>query len=136
MSVEDLLIRDEGMKLVLYQDTGGRWTIGVGRNLEDVGISEDEAIYLLRNDILTARLECAKYKWFPDLPTERKDAIVCMMFNLGAKRFSEFKRLHDALAKKDYNAAASEMLNSQWAAQVKGRAVRLAELVRSGIEAP
>ena len=52
--MEDL-VRDEGLRLELYQDSVGKWTIGVGRNLDDVGISEDEAMYLLRNDISRAK---------------------------------------------------------------------------------
>lgn len=36
------LSRDEGRRLKPYLDTVGKTTIGVGRNLTDVGISEDE----------------------------------------------------------------------------------------------
>ena len=37
-----------------YKDTVGKLTIGVGRNLDDVGIGEEEAEVLLRNDIKDA----------------------------------------------------------------------------------
>ena len=41
------LVRDEGLRLRPYADTVGKTTIGVGRNLTDVGISHDEALALL-----------------------------------------------------------------------------------------
>ena len=49
------LIRDEGVKLKPYKCTAGHWTIGVGRTLEIQGISGREALFLLDNDIDTAR---------------------------------------------------------------------------------
>lgn len=65
MNIEQLkkeLIRDEGFRSKPYKCTAGKLTIGVGRNIEDNGITEDEAMYLLENDIascikqLTAKL--------------------------------------------------------------------------------
>jgi len=48
-SLEELLVHHEGLRLKPYLDTSGKWTIGVGRNLSDSGISEEEAFYLLRS---------------------------------------------------------------------------------------
>ena len=50
MGLIDLLIRHEGIKLKPYHCTSGKLTIGIGRNLEDRGITKEEAIYLLNND--------------------------------------------------------------------------------------
>ena len=50
-ALREMLIRDEGLRLKPYRDTVGKLTIGVGRNLEDVGISAEEADLLLHNDI-------------------------------------------------------------------------------------
>jgi lysozyme len=132
VTIEDVLIRDEGMKLRVYQDTQGKMTIGVGRNLEDVGISEEEALLMLRNDIAVARRECSKYPWFRGLDEARELVVVSMMFNMGASKFAQFQRFHAAVAKNDFQAAASEMQASHWASQVGKRAVRLAEIMRSG----
>ena len=46
------LIKHEGLRLKPYRDSVGILSIGVGRNLDDVGISEDEAMVLLGNDII------------------------------------------------------------------------------------
>ena len=49
--VQNMLIRHEGLKLFPYQCPAGKTTIGVGRNLDDKGISEKEAMYMLNEDI-------------------------------------------------------------------------------------
>ncbi|HEX4373882.1 MAG TPA: hypothetical protein VHZ50_11320, partial [Puia sp.] len=50
-SLKELLIKQEGIRLFPYTDTTGHLTIGVGRNLVDTGIRNDEALYMLDNDI-------------------------------------------------------------------------------------
>jgi lysozyme len=52
----DQLIKHEGLRLKPYHCPAGKLTIGVGRNLEDKGITEEEAVMLLENDIQ----ECLK----------------------------------------------------------------------------
>ena len=41
----------EGLRCKPYKCTSGKLTIGYGRNLEDVGISQKEAEYLFENDV-------------------------------------------------------------------------------------
>ncbi|AJQ94264.1 glycoside hydrolase family protein [Gynuella sunshinyii] len=43
------LIRHEGLKTEIYRCPAGRRTIGVGRNLDDKGLSVEEAAWLLEN---------------------------------------------------------------------------------------
>ena len=45
------LIMHEGMESQAYQCSEGYWTIGVGRNIQTLGITKDEAMYLLANDL-------------------------------------------------------------------------------------
>ncbi len=68
------------------------------------------------------------------LNTIRREVIIEMVFNLGMTRFLGFKKLLDAIQKQDWERASSEMLNSKWAAQVKGRAVELAEMMKTGYQ--
>ena len=57
-ALEQQLIEHEGLELDMYTDTVGIKTIGVGRNLEHVGLrNEAEARFLLRSDILAIRAE-------------------------------------------------------------------------------
>ena len=55
-SMIGMLKRHEGLRLKPYQDTIGKLTIGYGRNLDDRGISKEEAEYLLRNDISRVKI--------------------------------------------------------------------------------
>ena len=123
----------EGLRLKPYLDTVGKLTIGYGRNLDDVGISKLEAEVLLDHDIASAEIECRKtFVWFPDLNDARQRVLVDMAFNMGLTKLLTFRRMLAAVAERDYAGAAEQMLASKWAAQVKGRAVRLAQVMRDG----
>jgi len=131
--VKRMLILDEGLRLKPYIDTVGKITIGVGRNLDDVGISEDEALYLLENDIKRAKEEAVEIfgsVWY-NLSEIRRAVIIDMLFNLGKPRFLTFKKFIQAVKNSDFKTASKEMLNSKWAKQVKGRAERLAYTMRT-----
>lgn len=147
MNLSDVITQDEGFRPNPYLDccgkawrdcvcaVKGRLTIGVGRDLDDVGISQEEAFLMRDNDLMTARREASKYAWFKDIDPVRQDIIVQMIFNMGAPKFAEFKRMFAALDRKDFDAASSEMLNSRWSSEVGNRATRLAGILKSGIEA-
>jgi lysozyme len=132
MKLIDILKRDEGVRLFPYKDTVGKWTIGCGRNLDDVGLSMDEVDYLLFNDIQKCEMEARKYPWFKGLNQTRKDVVLSMIFNLGPAGFAGFKNTIASIASGDYEDAASRMLRSKWASQVGNRAIRLAQMMRTG----
>lgn len=125
------LIRHEGLRLKPYTDTAGKLTIGVGRNLTDVGLSSAEVFTLLEHDIDAAMHGCAAFPWFSGLSPVRQRVIVDMFFNLGASRFRLFVRMIRALAIGNFDLAASEMLASEWAKQVGVRAIDLARMMRT-----
>ena len=127
----DELIRDEGLRLKVYLDSEGIETIGVGRNLQR-GITRDEAMLLLNNDIRYAIQEAMTFPWYENLTEQRKRVIVNMIFNLGLTRFSGFKNTIRYLEMGDYEAASEEMLDSKWARQVGVRATRLSDMMRNG----
>lgn len=127
-----LLMQDEGLELKPYLDTKGIMSIGVGRNLEANGISSDEALYLLDNDIKKATAAAATFKWFDKIDPVRKDVIVSMVFNMGLDKFCGFKRMIAAMERGDFPQAATEMLASMWSAEVGKRAARLAGMMQSG----
>jgi lysozyme len=128
-----LLMKHEGLKLKPYKCTAGKATIGVGRNLDDVGISQEEAMHLLENDIKRCVLEANKFSWFKGLDDVRQEVVISMIFNLGIYRFKGFKKLIGALMIKDYKEAALEMLDSQWSEQVGKRSFELAKMMETGI---
>ncbi len=127
------LKRHEGIKCDLYVCTAGKQTIGVGRNLDDLGISEDEAMYLLDNDIKRVGKELdAKVSFLSKLSENRKVVLMNMTFNLGINRLLKFQNMFSALEDQDYQKAADEMLDSRWASQVGDRANELAEMMLAG----
>jgi lysozyme len=131
MTLRDILIRHEGIKGKMYFDSEGVATVGVGRNLEDVGVSYDEAMVMLDNDIKRVLNECwHEFPWFGDLNEARQTVVASMVFNLGLEGFKKFKKLIHAIAFDRFNEAAAEMIDSKWATQVKGRAVELANMMK------
>jgi lysozyme len=126
------LVRDEGERLKPYKDTVGKTTIGIGRNLEDVGISHDEALMLLANDIVRAELWLDRnLPWWRSLDPVRQRVLVNMAFNLGGRLLS-FKNTLKAVQAHDWHAAHDGMLDSLWARQVGARAKRLAYMMLTG----
>ncbi|MGB0823694.1 MAG: glycoside hydrolase family protein, partial [Alphaproteobacteria bacterium] len=111
----------------------GRLTIGVGRNLEDLGITTDEAMFLLANDVerCCAELDLA-VPWWRTLDDVRQRVLVNMVFNLGIRRFLGFKKMLRHAAAQAWDLAADEMLDSRWAVQVGMRAKTLSDMMRSG----
>ena len=131
-SLRQDLIRDEGLMLMPYHCTANKLTIGVGRNIQDRGISRAEALYLLDNDIgdIAAWLD-RDVPWWRTQSEARQRAMINMGM-MGVARLLEFKRMLAAWKAGDYETAAAEALNSKWAAQVGQRAHRVAALIRRG----
>jgi lysozyme len=127
------LMVDEGVKRFPYRDTVGKLTVGCGRNLDDVGLSDDEINYLLNNDLFRAEKTArALFAGFDRLSDARKAVLVNMAFNLGQTRLAGFHRLREAVKEQDWEQAAKEMIDSRWAKQTGQRAVRLANQMREG----
>lgn len=128
-----LLIQHEGIRLKPYFDTEGKITIGVGRNLDDMGLTEMECMILLSNDIARVEAEAVfHFPWYKSINMNRQNVILSMLFNLGLTKFKLFKKFIQAMVNQDYNTAADEMLDSQWAKQVGLRARELATMMRLG----
>ena len=125
----------EGLRLKPYKCTAGKLTIGYGRNLEDVGISQAEADMMFERDFAIAESEvkrlCKEFNIDCDSLIEQRFYVLTdMMFNLGYNRLSKFNKFLYALKTGSYTAAADEMLDSVWAKQVGNRATQLSALMR------
>lgn len=128
------LSKEEDYRRLPYVDTRGIETIGYGRNLEDVGISEEEAAYLMQNDIIRAISELQKNaKIFNTLSEPRQIVLIDMCYNLGIGRLMMFNKMWGAIAQSNYREAAKQMLDSKWAKQVGDRAKKLAYLMETGM---
>lgn len=131
--LERELTTDEGKRSKVYKCTAGKNTIGVGRNLDDVGLSDEEISFLLRNDIarVCAELDGA-LPWWRQMSDARQRVLANMSFNLGLRGLLGFKNTLAAMKEGRYKDAAAGMQNSLWARQVGNRAKRLAEMMERG----
>ena len=122
MSAEDYITKHEKMVLHPYTDSVGKLTIGVGRNLDDNGISKDEALYMLNNDLKIVSNDLHSiFEDFSYLPYNVQLALTDMMFNLGKGRFLGFKKMIQAVKDKDFKEAARQAKDSKWCKQVGTR---------------
>lgn len=124
---------DEGDRSKPYRDTVGKTTIGVGRNLDDVGLREDEISLMLNNDVAVAEIACdGLFPSFKTLSDNRKAVLINLAFNIGMERLAGFHDMRNAIAAGEFDKAADAMMDSRWAQQVGDRAVRLEKLMRDG----
>jgi lysozyme len=127
------LVLDEGLRLKPYKDTMGLTTIGVGRNLDGIGISKDEAMDMLANDIdrVVTQLDNL-FPWWKQMSDKRMQVLANLCFNIGVTKLAQFKNTLAAMQAGRYSDAADGMLSSLWANQVGARAQRLANMMREG----
>jgi lysozyme len=127
------LYAEEGYRKYPYRCSAGKLTIGIGRNIEDRGISEDEAEYLLVNDIAYCDDALSQeLAFYVSLDEVRKLVLVDMAFNMGIEGLLEFKNTLAYIAAGNYKAASIEMLDSDWAKEVGNRALRLSKMMETG----
>lgn len=126
------LERHEGLRLKPYRDTVGKLTVGYGRNLDDIGVSRDEADFMLDNDIDMIEGQLKTVDEYQALDPLRQTVLVNMGFNLGFYGLMKFKKMWAAIAREDYAEAARQMLDSKWHRQVGNRAQELAQIMRTG----
>ena len=148
------LIAHEGLRLQVYKDTLGIDTIGIGRNLEDRGITQEEldwmdipsmdavyeygiteadAMYLAKNDVQIVEEELVRaHPCVEELDAVRQLVLMDMAFNMGVPRLRKFQKMWNAVHEKKFDIAAKEMLDSRWAVQVKSRSTKLAHAMHHG----
>lgn len=125
----------EGYSPQLYKCPAGYLTIGYGRNIEQRGISKEEAEFMFQNDYNDAlrnlqSLLVSKGIKVEDVHKDVFYALTDMMFNMGYDRLSKFKKLFSELKKGSYEGVAREMKNSKWYTQVGDRSKKLVEIVQ------
>jgi len=151
----EMVAKHEGMVLEPYRDSLGISTIGIGRNLEDGGITDveldyigktleqvleqgltqEEAYYLCRNDISNVEKELLERKPVVNqLDSVRQMCLVDMGFNMGVPSLMKFVKMWGAIEVGDFYEASDQMLDSRWAKQVGRRSEDLSNMMRYGYE--
>jgi len=122
--VKQMLVRHEGVVCHVYKCTAEppRDTIGCGRNLSDNGISEEEAMYLLDNDIKRVKEELNKnFGAWRTMPEKARMVCIDMVFNLGITGFMKFKKTRQLMELGLWLEASEEILRSKYAVQLPNR---------------
>ena len=129
--LKESIRRHEGWRDKAYQDSEGIWTVGYGRNLQELKIDKHLGEKWLEDDLKTARLAANRLPEYALLTDERKDVLVEMVYNMGPSRVAGFRMMLAAIRDGDWEEAAIQMLDSKWAKQVGVRARRLAKQMES-----
>lgn len=140
------LIDHESERLKPYLDCCGKYwrdckcgvkgnlTLGIGRNLDSMGITVDESRYLVRNDIKRVSSELDKaIPWWSGLAEARQRVLADMCFNMGITKLLGFHDTLNYTKAGDYVSAARSMLSSLWAKQTGRRADDDAGLMERGL---
>ncbi|AFU64068.1 hypothetical protein ACQ31_gp185 [Salmonella phage STML-198] len=158
MNIFDMLRIDEGLKLEIYKDTEGFWTVGIGHLLtknpnKSVAISEldrlvgrntsgkitqSEAELIFKNDVETAvsgilknaTLKPVYNSFIGDEP--RLAALINMVFQMGVAGVAGFKNSMALLKAKDWDRAAVNLAQSKWYKQTTNRARRVIKTFEKG----
>lgn len=130
--LKKMLMAQEGIQTKFYIDTMGRASVGVGRNLQDVGLSIEEVNLLFANDIERVVEQATEaFPWLASLSDVRQSVVLSMCFNLGVHGFAAFLQTIAFIKLGKWPDAAREMLNSKWATQVGQRAKVLATMLQT-----
>jgi len=131
--LKEMLIENEGLKVHPYKCTAGKLTIGIGRNIESNGITVEEALFLLDNDINRVMDELYSIfgiSDFKQMPGNVQIVLCDMCFNLGVNRFLDFKKMIEAVKKHDWKEMVIQMQDSNWYHQVGDRSKKLVKIIK------
>ncbi|AOT09375.1 glycoside hydrolase family protein [Pseudoalteromonas luteoviolacea] len=132
MNTVEQIKKHEGYRRFPYYCTGGKLTIGYGRNLDNKGVDKEEAEYLLAQDIQNALAGVKRRIDISHCNEARVAVLTNMAFNIGLQGLMGFKRMLEHVQQGEFESAAVEMLDSRWANQVPSRAQELAQQMLSG----
>ena len=137
-AVKDRIKKHEGFRNTVYLDSLGKATIGYGHLLTEdddfeEGIQYDKSLLenLFDKDFNRSAYNAEQLLEGINICDTAREIIVEMVFQLGIGGVSKFKKMFEALRKKDYNEAAEQMLDSQWRVQTPKRCEELSSLMRS-----
>jgi len=133
--IKKRLIDFESMELKMYFCKSNKPTIGVGRNLLDNGITEEEAMYLLNNDIAAVIGKLDKH-WIAwrKLPITAQYVCIDVVFNMGINTWMSFRKTRAYMELGEFDKAGDELLDSKYAKQVGRRAIFNSEQLKSSQE--
>ena len=124
-NIKEMLIKNEGLMCTPYHCSANKLSIGVGRNLEANGISEDEAMYLLENDIKRVVDNLDKvWKVWRGFPPLAQEVCIDCAFQIGITGWMNFRRTRALMEMGAWLEASEEILRSKYHEQTPARCAR------------
>jgi GH24 family phage-related lysozyme (muramidase) len=143
--VKTLIEKNEGNKNIPYKDTEGYWTVGIGHfigselpdeykdaNGNPKAISNAKVQELFEADYAKHKAEAEALPNYDDLDDKGKSVLIDLSFNMGGGKFNATKwpGFFGALADRDIQRAADELVDSNWYRQTKSRGKRMVARMR------
>ena len=115
-NIKEMLIKNEGLVLQPYRCKNNFLSLGVGRNLDANGISEDEAMFMLENDInrVVANLDKVWEVWRTFPPPAQEVCVDCA-FQMGITGWMNFRQTRALMEMGCWLEASEEILRSKYA---------------------
>jgi len=130
--------KHEGFVPKIYKDSLGYATIGYGHLVlpeeqweEGKEYSKEQLEHVFKTDFNNAVGQATGLMDGMDLNDKAREVIIEMVFQLGIGGVGKFKKMWEALRKKDYGEASFQMMDSRWAKQTPNRAESLSKVMRS-----
>lgn len=122
----------EGYRNHMYKCPADKWTIGVGHNIEDRGLSDAAIMFILNEDLDICEDELrGSLSFWDEMPGEVQEALMDLCFNMGIARLLQFRKTLKHLKERKWALAAEELLDSRYAATLPNRAAHNANLIRA-----
>ena len=126
MNLLENIKQNEGFNGMPYDDSLGKPTIGYGTLLP---LSKSESEMILKSRLNQKTDELVKSEPFVnELPSEVRDVLYEMSYQLGVGGLLKFKKMFRALKDGNYKEAYIQALDSRWAEQTPSRAKKLAKV--------
>ena len=137
-AMKEEIKQEEGYSNKVYFDHLGYGTIGYGHLVKPLDNFVEGKVYdnkelekIFEYDFKISLQDMETITKDLDIVDQAKEILVLMLYQLGRTKVLKFKRMFEALRKKDYDSAANEMLDSLWAKKhTPARAERLANRMR------
>jgi GH24 family phage-related lysozyme (muramidase) len=160
-TIEEMLRRDEGLRLKVYWDTEGYPTIGIGhlilaqkvRDMDQINkalsrqvgrevkgnpgsITMDEASKLFQEDLADMQRDIKSHSVvgpvYNKMNKSRQMALENMSFQMGVGGVAKFTNMLGAMFIGDWQKAYNSARDSLWYQQTKGRASRVSMIILTG----
>ena len=155
--VKEMIKQHEGNIPFPYKDSKGLWTIGVGHLIGDgkslppqyeawknnggpydkknnttPAMTPSEVDALFEKDFESHKQMAIKTPGWDKANESGQAAMIDLAYNMGGSWYKSWPSTAKALESGDFNKAADGLKDSKWYTQVKGRAVKIVDMIRNG----